>query len=75
MKATPKPTQLRARDVEALAEFWMIFWAATALNPGNCRSYRGTMASLGLVEKRGALALTPSGKRVMKFMKTQRRRR
>lgn len=57
--------QLKPQDVMALAEFWSIFWAATVLNPRGCQAYRGTMAQLGLVERRGKLRLTKAGERAL----------
>lgn len=73
--AAKKRSKLGDRETEALVYFWSIFWCAVVLNPRGLQSYRATMASLGLVEKRGKLALTPLGKRVMAFAKADDRPR
>jgi hypothetical protein len=56
---------LRVKDAEALASFFSVWWAVVVLEPGANRAVRAHMAKLGLVEKRGKLALTAAGKRAL----------
>lgn len=53
------------KDVEALASFFAVWWAVVVLAPRDNQAIRSYMAKLGFVEKRGPLALTQSGKRVL----------
>ncbi len=54
-----------------LAEFFAIWWAVIALDPSKHRSTRAHLASLGLIEKAGKLALTPRGKAVLDHAKSR----
>lgn len=62
--------KLSDKDIRKLADMFNIYWAAIALNPQNLRTEIGLLKHLGLVEKRGKLALTPAGRRVFKFSRT-----
>jgi Mn-dependent DtxR family transcriptional regulator len=71
MNVHQMPERLSHDDQHRLAEFFGVFWASVVLNPRGLQSVRGTMASIGLVEKRGKLALTPSGERAMALLRTK----
>lgn len=57
--------KLSDKDVHTLANFFGVFWAATALNPRNLRAEISIMKHFGLVAKTGKLALTPAGRRAL----------
>lgn len=57
--------KLTDKDIQALSTFFYIFWAASALNPKNLRNEISLMKYVGLVAKKGKLALTPAGKRAI----------
>lgn len=67
MKKAKKPVVLNDRQIEGLAYFFHFFWCVVALAPGKQRAIRGIMADFGLVEKKGPLALSRDGKRVLAF--------
>ena len=58
---------LSDKAIEALAYYFMFWWAVLALKPGNNRSVRSLLAHHGLIEPKGKLALTPLGKKVLDF--------
>ncbi len=63
------------KDMIGLAGFFYIFWAAAVLNPRNLRNEISVMKSMGLVVKKGKLALTPAGKRALAIFRDRKARR
>lgn len=57
------------KDVHAVCAFFSVFWAALVLNPRQQQTMRALMVRLGLVQKRGKLALTARGKRALAYSK------
>ena len=58
-------SDLSERDTEALAGFFLIWWAALVLAPRNNREVRSVLVDLGLVKPKGRLALTERGERAL----------
>ena len=67
MKTSPKYSQ---RDAENLAKFFVPLWCVVVLNPRH--QIRGFLRMAGLIEKKGPLVLSASGKRIIKEFNRER---
>ena len=56
---------LRIADIQALADYFAIWWYVLVLSPNDHRHIRGMFVDLGFVRPRGKLTLTARGKRII----------